>query len=210
LIGLTAGSPGAWGEAQADTVTVTGVVTDARGKPLPALQVVLTASKKFFSFRRFRVREVDAKRVYGTTGEDGSFSLSWPPDESYNSFRLAVALPSSGEGSEARVLKEVDVTRRMDDGPTVSASLVVDELVPTARGVPPPPPPRPASRGTQEGRSADQQRVFLEQGEPDRIRSTPYQGGTEVTWWYFERGKVYRFENGQLRDVVQFSPVLEF
>jgi hypothetical protein len=44
-------------------------------------------------------------------------------------------------------------------------------------------------------------------GRPDRIRNVQYPGYLESSWWYFESGKVYRFHDGRLQQVVPFDPV---
>jgi hypothetical protein len=44
-------------------------------------------------------------------------------------------------------------------------------------------------------------------GKPDRIRNVQYPRHLESSWWYFESGRVYRFRDGRLEQVVPFDPV---
>ena len=56
-------------------------------------------------------------------------------------------------------------------------------------------------------RTDDQRKVYQEMGKPDRIRNVQYPGHLESSWWYFESGRVYRFRDGRLEQVVPFDPV---
>ncbi len=53
----------------------------------------------------------------------------------------------------------------------------------------------------------DQRKVYQEMGKPDRIRNIQYPTYLEASWWYFESGRVYRFRDGRLEQVVPFDPV---
>jgi hypothetical protein len=59
-------------------------------------------------------------------------------------------------------------------------------------------------------KSADEQRVYQEMGKPDRVERVQYPGSVEVSWWYFEAGRAYRFRDGRLEQVVPFDPVRGF
>jgi hypothetical protein len=39
------------------------------------------------------------------------------------------------------------------------------------------------------------------------VQTLEYPDYDEVTWWYFEQGKAYRFREGELQQVVNFDPV---
>ena len=41
----------------------------------------------------------------------------------------------------------------------------------------------------------------------DRMKLTTHE---EVTWWYFEAGKAYRFRSGRLIETSEFEPVAPF
>jgi hypothetical protein len=50
-------------------------------------------------------------------------------------------------------------------------------------------------------------------GVPEDVKRVSYAGRqqeTEVSWWYFEAGKVYRFRDGRLDQVERFDPVQRF
>jgi hypothetical protein len=56
-------------------------------------------------------------------------------------------------------------------------------------------------------KSDDERRVYDEMGKPDKVERVVYPGRTEVSWWYFDAGRVYRFQDGRLEQVVPFEPV---
>jgi hypothetical protein len=55
--------------------------------------------------------------------------------------------------------------------------------------------------------SDDERRIYQEMGKPDRVRSVRYPDYEEASWWYFESGRMYRFRDGKLEQVVPFDPV---
>ena len=50
-------------------------------------------------------------------------------------------------------------------------------------------------------------RVRAREGEPDLVDTLELPYGREITWWYFDRGRAYRFLDGELRDEISFDPV---
>jgi acyl-coenzyme A synthetase/AMP-(fatty) acid ligase len=55
--------------------------------------------------------------------------------------------------------------------------------------------------------SDDERKVYDEMGRPDKVERVQYPERTEVSWWYFDAGRVYRFRDGRLEQVVPFEPV---
>jgi len=58
--------------------------------------------------------------------------------------------------------------------------------------------------------SEDERRVHRQMGEPDKVERIDYPDHREVSWWYFESGKVYRFRDGRLEQIEPFDPVEGF
>lgn len=183
---------------QGDPVQLTGIVSDAKGAPLAGVRVVLEASRSYFSMRQLRRDEKDVRTVLATTNESGSYSIVWPWDSYYNRFSIVVGVPVKLRGGEK--LQELDrqeVTRQVSGGSPVVVSAVVQD------------------RGFLDRYRAflasiqtdDQRKVHDELGKPDKIQNQQLPGHLESSWWYFEIGRVYRFRDGRLEQVVPFDPV---
>jgi hypothetical protein len=183
-----------------DRVEVTGVVTDAEGRPLPGVRVVLEAARTQFDFRRFQRVKKDTTRLTALTGDDGTYELSWPWNGYYNVYELVVGVPVRKPGGETlHVLERVDVSRRLKPEASAVATVVVEdaEFVRTLREF------------VDSIDTEDERRVYREQGKPDRVEAKT--GAVdEAAWWYFESGRVYRFRDGRLVATESFDPVEEF
>lgn len=187
--------------AQGESVQVTGVVTDPQGRPISNVRVSFEATRTYFSVRRFqRTRTEEVRRVAATTDAGGQFTLSWPWDNYFNHFELVVGVPVRKARKETLVeLAREDITRRFQGGSPVVTSLVVQsknaEFVTKLRDF------------VASVRSDDERKVYDEMGRPDKVERVQYPGRTEVSWWYFDAGRVYRFKDGRLEQVVPFEPV---
>jgi hypothetical protein len=134
------------------------------------------------------------------TNDGGEFGLELGWNRRFNHFELVVGVPVRKARQEQLVeLAREDVTSRLQAGSPMVASMVVQkqnaefvvklrELLATIR-------------------SDDERRVYDEMGKPDKVERVQYPGRTEVSWWYFEAGRVYRFKDGRLEQVVPFEPV---
>lgn len=184
--------------AQGERVQLTGVVSDPAGQPLANVRVVLEASRTYFSLRHLRREQGEMRRVSTTTNAQGEYSLDWPWDSYFNRFELVVGVPVR-KAREDRVeeLQRVDVTRRVLAGSPVVSSIVVEnaELV------------RKLREFIASVASDDERRVYDEMGRPDKVERVQYPGRLETSWWYFDAGRVYRFRDGRLEQVVPFEPV---
>ncbi len=184
-----------------DTVTITGVVTDGQGTPLPNLQVVLVAARSAFDFRTLSKERRHGTRLAATTDADGEFQIDWPWEEFYNRFDLQVGvLVRDTEGEKLRELQRVDLTRRIRQGSPVVTTLTVED-----------------TRFLREFRdfmarleSEDQRSTYQRVGYPGRVDRFSHGGHEEVTWWYFRIGRAYRFRDGRLDKVIEFEPVRSF
>lgn len=227
LLALVLGLPAAPGTAQDDTgrppgaeadparpaapmarapengqwVTLAGRVTDGGGEVLPGLKVVLEASRSFFSLRHLERREKDLRRVSTLTAEDGSYELLWRWDDYFNRLRLGVTVPvERSETRKAGYLEQVDVTRRLAATGSARVPLVIrdEEFVDALR------------RFEATIVSSEQQEIYRRLGYPDEVEVLALPGGREASWWYFDRGEVYRFADGRLTEVEPFEPVRSF
>lgn len=187
--------------AQGERVQITGAVSDPQGRPLSDVRVSLEVTRTYFSVRQLRRTQTEeVRRVTAVTDAGGQFTLTWPWDSYFNHFELVVGVPVRKARQEQLVeLAREDVTRRLQGGSPVVVSLVVQkqnaEFVTKLREL------------LATIRSDDERRVYDEMGKPDKVERVQYPGRTEVSWWYFEAGRVYRFKDGRLEQVVPFEPV---
>ena len=184
---------------QGERVQVTGIVADAQGQPLADVRVTFEATRTYFSLRELRrTAAKEVRRVSATTNASGVYAIEWPWDGYFNHFEVAVGVPvRTRTGERLEELGRQDATRRVLAGsPAVVAVTVADRrFLDTFREF-------LASIQTE-----DQRKVYEEMGKPDRVRNVQYPGHLESSWWYFESGRVYRFRDGRLEQVVPFEPV---
>jgi hypothetical protein len=184
---------------QGQRIQITGVVADAQGQPLSGVRVAFEGTRTYFSIRELRrTADKDVRRVSATTDARGQFTIEWPWDSYFNHFELAVGMPVRARGSERlEELTRQDVTRRVLAGSpavvavTIENRQLIDHLREFLASV----------------QTDDQRKVYEEMGKPDRVRNVKYPSYTESSWWYFESGRVYRFRDGRLEQVVPFDPV---
>jgi hypothetical protein len=182
----------------------TGVVSDPAGKPVPGVQVVVEVSRRYLSLRQLRRADKDVRRVGALSNAQGEYRIEWPWDGYFNHFQLLAGVSvRHGKEEHLEVLESEDVTERVLAGSPVVSPIeihdrgVVDRLRDFVASV----------------RSEDQRRVYEEMGVPEDVKRVSYAGReqeTEVSWWYFEAGKVYRFRDGRLDQVERFDPVQRF
>lgn len=185
--------------AQGERVQVTGIVTGKDGRPLAGIRVSLEASRSYFSLRQLRKTAADdVRRVSALTNATGEYTVEWPWDSYFNHFELVAGVPvRKGKQDRVEELAREDVTKRLLAGSPVVVSPVIentkflDSLNQFLAMV----------------RSADEQRTYEEMGRPDRVQRLQYPDHVEDSWWYFESGRVYRFRDGRLEQVVPFTPV---
>ncbi len=189
-----------------DHVLFSGRVTGPDGEPVGNVTVLLELSRNSFSLKRFKKVKRNTLRIPVTATVDGQYLHDWRWDGYYNTFELAVAVPSAGRadgGDGYEILYRTDVTEPVLEGrrpqgtdrsiPIVTALVVegVGDLGWLRRLL----------GGTA---GAEESRIFREMGRPDRVDS--HDGGA-TAWWYFEAGKVFRFRDGALEQVEHFEPI---
>ena len=185
--------------AQGERVQITGIVADAQGQPLPEIRVTFEATRTYFSVRELRrTTDKEIRRVSATTSATGEYTLVWPWDSYFNHFEVAAGVPvRAGSVERLEELARQDITRRVQAGSPAVVAVTVEnrQFLDSFRQF-------LASIKTE-----DQRKVYQEMGKPDRIRNVQYPGHLESSWWYFESGRVYRFRDGRLEQVVPFDPV---
>jgi hypothetical protein len=185
--------------AQGERVQITGVVADAQGQPLPEVRVSFEATRTYFSVRELRrTTDKEVRRVSATTNASGQYTVVWPWDSYFNHFEVVAGVPvRSGAGERLEELSRQDVTRRVMAGSPVVVAVTVENrrFLDAFR------------QFLASIRTDDQRRIYQEMGKPDRICNVQYPGHLESSWWYFESGRVYRFRDGRLEQVVPFDPV---
>jgi hypothetical protein len=199
LAPLATAVPAAARYDQGQRVQVTGIVSDSQGQPLGNVRVTLEVSRTYFSMRQLRrAADKDIRRVAATTNARGEYTVEWPWDSYFNHFELVAGVPvRKGQTERLEELARQDITRRIEAGSpavvgvTVENRQFLDNLRQFLASI----------------QTDDQRKVYQEMGKPDRIRNVQYPGHLEASWWYFESGRVYRFRDGRLEQVVPFDPV---
>jgi hypothetical protein len=185
--------------AQGERVQITGVVTDAQGRPLPEVRVTFEATRTYFSVRSLRrTADKEIRRVSATTNAGGVYTIEWPWDSYFNHFEVVAGVPvRTRAGERLEELARQDATRRVLAGSPAVVAVTVEnrQFLDTFR------------QFLASLRTEDQRKVYEEMGKPDRIRNVQYPGYLESSWWYFESGRCYRFRDGRLEQVVPFDPV---
>ncbi|MCH9649532.1 MAG: hypothetical protein K0U98_14930 [Deltaproteobacteria bacterium] len=185
--------------AKGEKVEFMGLVTGADGQPLAGVTVHLEAIRKKFRARRLRKEKVDTFLVSSLTTDRGEYSIHWPWNDYYNRYELVVTIPvRNSKGKSLHELQRVDITEQAKAGSPILSTLVVQDTtyLYTLR------------RFLASLDSEDENRIYEELGSPDKVEEL--EGGQDVSWWYFETGKVYRFSQGKLKDIVPFDPVKKF
>ncbi len=185
-----------------DHVLFSGQVTGADGGlPVGNVTVLLELSRNSFSLRRFKQVKKNTLRIPVTATVDGQYFHDWRWDGYYNTFELAVAVPSPDGDYE--VLYRADVTKRVRESApqeeggrsfAVVTPLVIQGIGDLGW----------LRRLLSDDAGDEEKRVFREMGRPDRV--DVHDGGA-AAWWYFEAGKVYRFRDGALEQVEHFEPI---
>lgn len=179
-----------------DSLVIQGYVADASGRGLADVHVVFEAARAGFSLRELRMATGEVRRLETVTGKDGSYRFTWTFDPFFNHFEIRAILPPRREGGSTQVLARREVTDLVQLGGPVVANLSLDRanLLTQVREF-------EASVD-----SADERRIFGEQGRPDHVQTIRYANGEETSWWYFEDGEVHYFRSGALVETRSFPP----
>jgi hypothetical protein len=220
--------------SQGEIIEIQGVVTDALGTPQAGRAVVLEVYRRAFDLRSLNFRDRGHSKqglVQRTTTTDGRgrYLFRWPWHDYYNRFEVSVGR-FGDEGFE--VQERTDLSQRILRGSPVTVSFTLGAIrqpantpLPrqpaagrsttpapsSATTAPPVAAPAPPSTGVASSgaTSPDQRDVQAREGAPDKVDTLELPYGREVTWWYFAKGRAYRFLDGELSEELPFSPVRE-
>lgn len=186
---------------EGQAVQVTGVVTDAKGAPLAEITITLEASRNGLDWRWLKRVQRELTRFSTISNARGEFSLSFPWSAYYNRYDLVAGVPvRRADGEHLEVLERSDISGRIGHGSPVVAGLAIQdtrflhnlrEFLANLSG-------------------ADQHQVYETMGKPDAVDRVVTGEQVEATWWYYQTGKSYRFQNGRLEKVETFDPIRRF
>lgn len=198
LLCLLWSAPASAAPKTGDVIRIEGQVVDSQNRWVSRVDVLLEASRTKFSLRKLeRVEGDEILRLPVKTDDEGRFTFDWRWDSHYNTFSLGVGLEvQRGGRPDFEVVESLDISDLVRSGGPVRVRLEVPEAG-YLRWL----------RSYLEGKAtADEEKVYREQGRPDRVEwSTHFPG--ETTWWYFAEGEVYRFRKGAFDRVEHFDPV---
>ena len=182
-----------------EVIVFSGQVVDKNDQPVPGVLVELEASRRAFSYKRFKREDYNPVLVAERTDQNGEFRLTFKYHHYYNKFVISavLAVRQAGERVDQQLLSRTDVSKKLKAGSPIPARLTVensDFLY--------------AFRDFESSvDSADEERVYRENGKPDKVETTDYGTYTETSWWYFKLGSTYMFQDGRLTEVVNFDPI---
>lgn len=186
---------------EGEFIDIAGTVTDSDGMPIPDVKVVLHAERRVFRIGALGRTTRDTVRNVTTTDPGGQFEFRWRWVDYYNRFEIQAGMPTrSSAGESFEILANLDLSDRIRKGSPVVASLVIDDTLFVES----------LKEFLASVDRADEKRIYDEMGIPDRVQHAEGTGDDEVTWWYFRSGKAYRFEAGQLQQVIHFDPITPF
>ncbi len=184
-----------------EAVQIAGVVTDAAGRVLADLEVVLEAAHRGFDIRKLtRVRRGLTRRST-RTDDSGRFALSWYRNDYFNDFELRIGMTVRvPDGDQFYTLERLPLPGLSTAGDSLAVEVVIADTAFLARY-------RNFVAGLD---SEDERGVYAQMGIPGKIDRLRLATHEETTWWYFEAGRVYRFKEGALIDIDTFEPVAPF
>ncbi len=97
------------------SITIKGSIMDEEGNPIADTPVFLVMKKVKFSFKKFKLVEVDSKIVQTKTGKDGLYRIDVDIDKYFNKFYVDFV----GEGFQYAKYKKPeveDITKLVDKG----------------------------------------------------------------------------------------------
>lgn len=188
-------------QSPARTIDISGVVSDAAGKPLPEVTIVFEAARRGLSLRGLRMETGKTEERRAVTNQRGLYTVHWPYDPFFNHFEVRVEMPVHREdGEHTEILARTELSDVGSGANPVVANLTVQraELL------------RSLKAFLAQVDTPDERSVYQKMGQPDEVDRHPDSGHDESAWWYFEAGKVFFFRSGKLQETRHFTPVRPF
>lgn len=184
-----------------DRLVISGEVTDSQGAPLADVQVILEAEHRSFDFRTLGRVSRDETRRTTRTDKSGKYHLRWFWNPYFNHVELLVGMTVRvPDGEQFYTLDRRPLSDLIEGGGSLDIDIVVEDVTFLRR-----------FRAFVSGlRTADERRVYERMGIPAKVDRMKLSTHEEVTWWYFEAGKAYRFRSGRLVETSDFEPVAPF
>lgn len=197
-LGLAMPAEAGWAAYKKGTsLRIEGRVSGPDGAAVAGAELVLTAEREGRRLLSLGGTDRGPVAVKAKSGAEGRFAIDWIWDGYHDRFFLEVVLEAAGERPR-ETLASLDLTGQM----TGENPIRIDIAVPDASLI------RFTNRVAAGNLSSDEQRLLAELGRPLRYEERSAAGRPETQWWYFDRGRMYRFEAGSLAQVVHFDPVV--
>lgn len=176
---------------------IEGQIVGPDGHGVADALVVLTAERRGRRLLNIGGDDREPVSVQAKSDARGTYAFDWNWDAYHDTFALDVVLRAHGDRPR-EILSSFELTELLTGENPVRATIEVSDpsLI------------RFTSRLDAGDFSDDEQRVLGELGRPGRYAEGDATSEIETEWWYFERGRMYRFEAGALAQVVHFEPVL--
>lgn len=194
FFGLANADPADAQRKRGEVVVIDGQVLDRAGAPVTGVIAVLEATRSSYSWlKRRKVADPPIQQTV-EVNEQGRFQIPWTWDRHHNEFNVAIGLEIARDGRrDVEILMRENISTAMNGGAPVHVMLTLEKAG-LVRWL----------QGYQAGQATDdEKKVYSETGRPDRIETRE----RESSWWYFSEGKVYRFLNGNLEQVMHFDPM---
>ncbi len=182
-----------------ERVIFEGTVVDLQGTPLGGVEVRLEASHPgAFDFLKFRRQASVLKEERTLTDANGRFRLEWVWEQEMRRFEVVAAVRDRGpSGPRLHELTRKSIRDRLRWGSPVVVTLVVEQAD-FVRKL------QQFEAGIQ---TSDERSIYESWGRPDHVERKLRPDLIEVSWWYYELGRVARFHNGKLVESEEFPPV---
>ena len=182
-----------------ETRLITGLVRDPRGEPVAGTPVLLVARVLELNLSNFGYDEKGRREVKTVTDAQGRYRLEVVPSQLGNNFYLFFY----GEGFDTVRFKKpesVELTDRLKESKIITIHRNLEWH---------PDWPEVQRLIHQMGTGSEQGKILRQFGLPEKQEAMETGSGKSEVWHYFSKGVSYRFLNGRLVWVQEFTPIKE-